>query len=313
MSASGGSRIPRRPFGRTGEDVSLLCVGGAHIGGAQLPEAIGIRIIHECIDAGANFLDNAWEYNEGESEIRMGKALAQDGYRQRAFLMTKDCAHDRRADHSMQMLESSLKHLQTDHLDLWQMHEVVWEDDPDKIFAPGGSAEALLKAKEQGKVRYIGFTGHKSPAIHKRMLSQGFPFDSVQMPLNVLDAHYESFEKEIVPICQQQGIAIIGMKSLAGGHLMESGIDVTPAEAIRYSMSLPVATVVSGMNSLEVMAANLETARAFQPLTAAERKDILSRSKPGSANGEFELFKTSRKFEGAEGRKAHDYPLTAAD
>jgi predicted aldo/keto reductase-like oxidoreductase len=312
MSAT-GSGIPRRPFGRTGEVVSLLCVGGAHIGGSSVSEDEGIRIIHECIDAGADFLDNAWEYNNNASELRMGKALAQDGYRQRAFLMTKDCAHDRRADHSMEMLESSLKQLQTDHLDLWQLHEVVWEDDPDKIFAPGGSAEALLKAKEQGKVRYIGFTGHKSPDIHKRMLSQGFPFDSCQMPLNVLDAHYESFEKEIVPICQQQGIAIIGMKSLAGGHLMESGIDVTPAEAIRYAMSLPVATVVSGMNSLEVMRQNLETARNFQPLTEAERKDILARSAPGAPNGKFERFKTTRVFEGTEGRKAHNYPLTAAD
>jgi aryl-alcohol dehydrogenase-like predicted oxidoreductase len=311
MSATSSSGIPRRPFGRTGEDVSLLCVGGAHIGSPD--EQTGIRIIHTCIDAGANFLDNAWEYNEGVSEIRMGKALAQDGYRQRAFLMTKDCAHDRRADHSMQKLEESLRRLQTDYLDLWQLHEVVWEDDPDKIFAPGGSAEALLKAKEQGKVRYIGFTGHKSPAIHKRMLSQGFPFDSCQMPLNVLDAHYESFEKEIVPICQEQGIAIIGMKSLAGGHLLESGIDVTPAEAIRYAMSLPIATLVSGMDSLEVMEENLATARNFRPLTEEERKDILARSAPGSANGEFEPFKTTRKFEGAEGRKVHDYPLTAAD
>src|SRR5688572_26988010 len=187
--------IPRRPFGATGEEVSLLAVGGAHIG---LPEdeSVGIRIIHEAIDAGASFLDNAWEYNSGTSEVRMGKALAQDGYRQKAFLMTKDCAHDRVADHSLLKLENSLKRLQTDYLDLWQIHEVVWEDDPKKIFAPGGSAEAMLKAKEQGKVRYIGFTGHKSPSIHKAMLSQGFPWDAVQMPLNALDAHWESFERE---------------------------------------------------------------------------------------------------------------------
>ncbi|MFL5762273.1 MAG: aldo/keto reductase [Thermomicrobiales bacterium] len=311
MSATGGTGIPRRPFGKTGEEVSLLCVGGAHIGAPA--EEIGIRIIHTCIDAGATFLDNAWEYNAGISEFRMGKALAQDGYRQRAFLMTKDCAHDRRAFNSMAKLEDSLKRLQTDHLDLWQLHEVVWEDDPDKIFAPGGSAEALVKAKEQGKVRYIGFTGHKSPAIHKRMLSQGFPWDSVQMPLNVFDAHYNSFEKEIVPICQEQGIAILGMKSLMGGSFKDSGIEITPAEAIRYAMSLPVATVVSGMNSLEVMEQNLETARNFAPLTEEERHDLLKRSKPLAANGSFELFKTSRKFEGTEGRVVHEYPLSAAD
>jgi aryl-alcohol dehydrogenase-like predicted oxidoreductase len=313
MSATEGSGVPRRPFGRTGEAVSLLCVGGAHIGSSDVPEDVGIRIIHECIDTGANFLDNAWEYNEGESERRMGKALAQGGYRQRAFLMTKDCAHDRRAEHSLQKLEESLKRLQTDYLDLWQLHEVVWEDDPDRIFAPGGSAEALMKAKEQGKVRYIGFTGHKSPEIHRRMLSEGFPFDSCQMPLNVLDAHYESFEREIVPICQQQGIAVIAMKSLAGGHLLESGIAVAPAEAIRYTMSLPIATLVSGMNSLDVARQNLDTARNFRPLTEAERRDILARSAPGAANGEFEPFKTTRKFEGTEGRKVHNYPLSAAD
>jgi uncharacterized protein len=310
MSATGGSGIPRRPFGKTGEEVSLLCVGGAHIG---LPEEeIGIRIIHTCIDAGANFLDNAWEYNYGGSEFRMGKALAQDGYRQRAFLMTKDCAHDRRAVNSMQKLEESLRRLGTDHLDLWQIHEVVWETDPDRIFAPGGSAEALLKAKEQGKVRYIGFTGHKTPAIHKRMLSQGFPWDSVQMPLNVFDAHYESFEKEIVPICQEQGIAIIGMKSLTGGDFHNSGANITPAEAIRYSMSLPVATLVSGMDSIDVMEENLETARNFTPLSDVERADILARSKPLSTDGAFEQFKTTRKFDAAEGRLANDYPTQSA-
>src|SRR6187200_1593795 len=177
-----GGTIPTRPLGSTGEQVSLLGVGGAHIG--LTDEQTGIRIVQQCIDAGANFLDNAWEYNDGDSERRMGKALAQGGYRDKAFLMTKDCAHDRRAHHSMYKLEQSLKRLKTDHLDLWQIHEVVWEDDPDRIFAPGGSAEAMIKAKEQGKVRYIGFTGHKHPEIHRKMLSQGFPFDTVQMPLN---------------------------------------------------------------------------------------------------------------------------------
>ena len=305
-------QIPRRPLGTTGEQVSLLCVGGAHIGLPLVSEAEGIRIIHQAIDAGADFLDNAWEYNGGESEVRMGKALAQDGYRQRAFLMTKDCAHDRRADHSMRKLEESLRRLRTDYLDLWQIHEVVWTDDPDRIFAPGGSAEALLKAKEQGKVRYIGFTGHKHPVIHQRMLSQGFPWDTVQMPLNVLDAHYVSFEREILPLCQEQGVGVLAMKSFAAGSLFEAGTGLTPQEALRYVMSLPVATVVSGMNSLEVLEQNLAIARAFTPLTDAERADILVRSAPAAPLGRYERFKSTADFEGGEGRVVHNVPLRSA-
>jgi uncharacterized protein len=298
--------IPRRPFGKTGEEVSLLGVGGAHIGLGD--EAEGIQIIQQAIDAGADFLDNAWEYNAGTSEVRMGKALAQNGYRQKAFLMTKDCAHDRVATHSMLKLENSLKRLQTDYLDLWQIHEVVWEDDVERIFAPGGSAEAMLKAKEQGKTRYIGFTGHKSPSIHKAMLSQGFPWDAVQMPLNVNDAHWESFEKEIVPICQEQGIAIIAMKSFADGQIFKSGSGVTPEEALRYTMSLPIATVVSGIDSLEVLTQNLEITRNFTPLTDAERERILAKTAPIATGGAFETFKSSDSHEGEEGRHAHNYP-----
>jgi predicted aldo/keto reductase-like oxidoreductase len=237
----------------------------------------------------------------------MGKALAQDGLRKKAFLMTKDCAHDRKANHSMWKLEDSLRRLQTDYLDLWQLHEVVWEDDVDWIFAPGGSAEALLKAKEMGLVRYIGFTGHKDPAIHKRMLSQGFPFDAVQMPLNALDAHYKSFEQEIVPICQEQGIAVIGMKSFASGDIFNA-TDLTPQEALSYAMSLPVATVVSGMDSIEVMQQNLAVAQGFEPISEAKRADILARSEP-HATGEHERFKTTYDFEGNVGRAAHDYPV----
>lgn len=301
--------IPTRPFGKTGESVSLLGLGGAHIGNPSEEEAI--RIVHEAIDAGVTFLDNAWDYNKRDSERRMGKALAQGGYRSRAFLMTKDCAHDRVAEHSMQKLEESLQMLQTDYLDLWQIHEVVWDTDPDRIFAPGGSAEAMLKAKEQGKVRYIGFTGHKHPDLHRQMLSQGFPWDSCQMPLNVLDAHYASFEQEIVPICQEQGIAIIGMKSYAGGHLNDSGMGISPEDALRYSMSLPVATLVSGMDSLEVLRKNIAVANDFVPITDAERADLLARSAPHAGDGANELFKSTRVFEGAEGRKANGYPVSA--
>ena len=207
--------------------------------------------------------------------------------------MTKDCAHDRRADHSLMKLENSLKRLKTDYLDLWQLHEVVWEDDPDRIFAPGGSAEALLKAKEQGKVRYIGFTGHKSPAIHKRMLSQGFPWDAVQMPINALDAHWESFENEIIPICKEQGIAVIGMKSFSSGDIFKLGTGVTPDEALRYAMSANVATIVSGMDSIEVMQQNLKIADGFTPISDEERTAILAKTAPKAQGGEFERFKTT--------------------
>ncbi len=300
--------IPTRPFGATGAIVSLLGVGGAHLGRPDEDEAI--RIVHEAIDAGATFLDNAWEYNDGESERRMGIALAQDGYRQKAFLMTKDCAHDRVAAHSMEKLEESLRRLQTDYLDLWQIHEVVWDDEPERIFAPGGTAEAMVKAKEQGKVRYIGFTGHKHPDLHRQMLSQGFHWDSVQMPLNVLDAHYLSFEREILPLCQQQGVAVIGMKSNAGGYLEKSGAGITPEEGLRYAMSLPVATVVSGMPSLEILRKNLAVAAAYEPFSDEELVALLNRSAPVPA-GEFELFKSSRYYEGKEGRLAHNYPLDA--
>ena len=311
VATTSATGIPLRPFGTTGEQVSLLGLGGAHIGG-KLPEDEAIRLMHAAFDAGVTFLDNAWEYNAGISEFRMGKAIKQWGARDKLFVMTKDCAHDRKAQNSMVKLEQSLRRLQVDELDLWQLHEVVWDDDPDWIFAPGGSAEALLKAKEQGKVRYVGFTGHKHPEIHRRMLSQGFPWDAVQMSLNALDAHYASFEREILPLCQEQGIAVVGMKSFAAGHIFRSGAGITPQEALRYTMSLPVATVVSGMDSFEVLEQNLAIARAFAPLTAEERADLLSRTAQVARDGRHEPFKTTRDFDANEGRVAHGYPLIGA-
>jgi predicted aldo/keto reductase-like oxidoreductase len=244
--------------------------------------------------------------------MRMGKAISTWRARDELFVMTKDCAHDRRAQNSMVKLEQSLRRLQVEALDLWQIHEVVWDDDVERIFAPGGSAESLLKAKEQGKVRYIGFTGHRSPAIHKAMLAQGFPWDAVQMPLNALDAHYESFEREIVPICQEQGIAVVAMKSFADGHLFESGADVSPQEALRYVMSLPVATVVSGMDSMAILEQNLEIARSFTPMTEAERTELLARTKQAAGGGPHEPFKTTRNYDANEGRVANAYPLIGA-
>lgn len=306
-----GGTIPKRPLGKTGEEVSILGLGGFHIGMQSLTEAESQRLMHTAFDAGITFLDNAWEYNAGISEMRMGLAIKSWRNRDELFVMTKDCAHDRKAQNSLVKLEQSLRRLQVEALDLWQIHEVVWEDDPDWIFAPGGSAESLLKAKEQGKVRFIGFTGHKSPEIHKRMLSQGFPFDCCMMPLNALDAHYASFEKEILPICQEQGIAVIGMKSFADGHLLKSGAPVTPNEALRYTLGLPIATMVSGIDTFEILEQNLAAARDFVPLTADERADLLARTAP-FASGAHEPFKTTRDYDANEGRVAHKHALSIA-
>lgn len=303
--------IPTRSLGTTGEEVSILGVGGAHLARCEEPEAI--RIVQEAVDAGVTFMDNAWEYGKGQSEIRMGKALAEGKYRERAFVMTKDCAHDRRADHSMEKLEDSLRRLKTDYLDLWQIHEVVWDDDPDLILAPGGSLEAMFKAKDQGKVRFIGFTGHKSPYLHRKLLASGIPWDTVQMPLNVFDAHYSSFQHKILPICVEQGIGVIGMKSNAGGHVQRSGVGITPEEGLRYSLGLPASVVVSGMESLDILRKNIAVADEFVPYSDEELDDLLDRAQQHAGTGEYEPFKTSHAYDGDEGRKAHGYPLDAAD
>jgi predicted aldo/keto reductase-like oxidoreductase len=302
--------IPTRALGKTGVDVSILGVGGAHL--ARPDEGEAIRIVQKAIDGGATFLDNAWEYGDGESERRMGLALADGDWRERAFLMTKDCAHDRRAEHSMRKLEESLTRLKTDYLDLWQLHEVVWEDDPEMILAPGGSLKAMIRAKEEGKVRFIGFTGHKSPEIHRQLLTQGIPWDTVQLPLNVFDAHYSSFQHEIVPMCVEQGIGVLGMKSNAGGHVTKSGSDITPEEALRYALGLSASVVISGMDSLEILRKNLAVADDFQPMTDDEIAALLERSRPFAPKGTFEPFKTTHAYDGAEGRKIRDYPLDAA-
>lgn len=303
--------VPTRQLGKTGVEVSILGVGGAHL--SRCPEEEAIRIVHEAIDGGVTFMDNAWEYGEGESERRMGIALSEGNYRERAFLMTKDCAHDRKADHSMQKLEESLKRLKTDYLDLWQIHEVVWEDDPERIMAPGGSLEAMIKAKEQGKVRFIGFTGHKSPHLHRQLLTGEIPWDTVQMPINVFDAHFSSFQHEIMPMCLEQGIGVLGMKSNAGGHLQRSEAGITPEEALRYALGLPVSVEISGMDSLEILRKNMAVADDFMPFSEEERDALLARAASLAEAGEFEPFKSSHAYDGAEGRKDHNYPLDAAD
>jgi aryl-alcohol dehydrogenase-like predicted oxidoreductase len=311
MTSTGTGGIPLRPLGTTGVSVSMLCLGGFHL--SVPPEDEATRIIHTAIDNGISFMDNAWEYADNESERRMGNALAQDGYRDRVFLMTKNCAHDRTAANSMVKLEESLRRLRTDYLDLWQIHEVTFPDDPDRIFAPGGAAEAMLRAKEEGKVRFIGFTGHKSPAIFRRMLSEGFPWDTLQMPVSVLDANFNSFQMAIIPIAQEQGIGVIGMKSLAAGHIFDDpAIGITAEEAIRYALSQPIASLCTGIDSMAILEQNLRIGREFVPMTAQEQAAAVDKVFHHAWDGQHEPFKTSFQFEGNEARREHGIPVKSA-
>ena len=305
LSNTGPDRIPRKPFGRTKETASVIGIGGYSLGDApSLKEAIAI--VHEAVEAGVTFFDNAWEYHDGKSEEWMGQALK--GRRDKVFLMTKVCTHGRDKEVAMKQLEESLKRLQTDHLDLWQVHECVYDNDPERHFAKGGVIEALDEAKKAGKVRYVGFTGHKSPAIHLRMLSYNYPFDSVQMPLNPFDATYRSFAANVLPEVVKRGMAALGMKSLGGnGQPITQGV-VTVAEALRYAMSLPVATTISGIDSLAVLRQNLGVARGFQPMTAAEMEALRRRCAPAAGDGHLELYKSTMKYDGDLGRGQHGLP-----
>jgi aryl-alcohol dehydrogenase-like predicted oxidoreductase len=294
--------IPQRALGKTGVKVSVLCFGGAHWGRME-NDAEAIRVLHEAIDAGVTFLDNAWEYNGGRSEELMGQAL--QGRRQKVFLMTKVCSHGRDKRVALQQLDESLRRLKTDYLDLWQIHEVVYDDDPDRHFMPGGAVDALLEAKRQGKVRFVGFTGHKHPKIHLKMLAHDFPFDTCQMPLNVFDGTYRSFEQDVLPLLNQRGIAPLAMKSLSGNaEPITRGI-VTVEEALRYVLSLPVASVVSGIDSRDVLRQNLDIVRRFTPMTAAEAHALRARAAPYAQDGRFELFKSTNRYDGRIGREQH--------
>ncbi len=297
--------IPRRQLGNTDTQVSILGMGGFHLGAAQDLET-ATKIVSMALDAGINFFDNAWEYHDGKSEEWLGQALGNR--RKEAVVMTKVCTHGRKKEVAMKMLEDSLRRLRTDHLDVWQIHEVVYEKDPERIFAPGGAAEALLDAKKQGKTRLIGFTGHKDPSIHLKMLSKGFPFDTVQMPLNPLDGTFRSFEQQVLPEAQRQKLAIFGMKSMGGsGEMIKNGV-LTPEEALRYAMSMPVAVTISGMNDLDVLKQNLAIASGFVPMTQNELSSLRSRCQPDAADGHCELFKTSVMYDGDLGREQHGLP-----
>lgn len=297
--------VPRKPFGKTGLQVSALGLGGFHLGSAKDQKEVN-EIVARAIDAGVNFFDNAWEYHDGESERRLGAAL--QGRRDQVILMTKVCTHGRDKKVGLRMLEDSLRRLKTDHLDVWQIHEVVYYTDPQMIFAPDGVAEALTEAKQQGKVRFVGFTGHKDPAIHLEMLSRDYPFDTVQMPLNCFDATFRSFEQQVLPKALERGMAVLGMKSLGGsGEMVTSGV-ITPEEGLRYAMSLPVATTISGIESLNVLEQNLAIARNFTPMTPEEMQALRERVRSVAADGRYERFKTTVMYDGDTGREQHGYP-----
>ena len=293
--------IPYRAFGKTGDKVSILGVGGFHIGIPE--ESEGIAIVKTALDAGVSFLDNAWEYNEGESERRMGKAL-RDGYRQKAFLMTKGCARD--AKGAMAQLEESLTRLGTDVIDLWQFHECNYDDDPDLLFAKDGAIHAAVKAKEQGKIRFVGFTGHKSPHIHLKMLAQGYDWDALQMPLNLCDAHYRSFTREVLPVALERGIAVIAMKTQGGGMIPEKA-GVTAHECLRYSMSLNVPVCLSGMRSLDEVRQNVAFTSTFEPLTTDARGALLAKVAPFAGAGVLERFKSTQRYDSEYHQQQHGF------
>ena len=288
-----------RSLGGTGERVSLIGMGGYHLakpGGATADEAV--RIIHAGIEAGINFCDNCWDYNGGESEIRLGRALA-GGFRNRTFLMTK--IDGRTAQAAATQIDQSLSRLQTDHVDLLQFHEIIRMDDPERVFAAGGALEAVLRAREAGKVRYIGFTGHKSPAIHRHMFdvadAHGFHFDTVQMPLNVMDAHFDSFEQSVLPVALAHGTAVMGMKAFGDPFILDTHV-VSPIQMLQYPMSLPISIQITGIDSLPILQQALEAVRTYRPLSVQQRAELLAQTAQLAANGQTERYKVSNQFDG---------------
>ncbi len=292
--------VPTRRLGKTNEQVSIIGVGGHHLGRLK-SEQEAVELVRRAIDLGVTFMDNAWEYHDGKSEEWMGAAL-QDGYRDKAFLMTKHHGRKSKAT-AMQHLEDSLRRLRTDVIDLWQFHEVVYADDANLIFS-SGAIEAADEAKQQGKVKYIGFTGHKDPNYHLEMLAYGYGWDAVQMPVNPMDAHFKSFEKEVLPVLRQRDIGPIGMKSTGSGYLLRSGA-VNAEECIRYALSQPISTLVCGFDNIDMLEENAAIARDFEPLSEDETKELLAKTREAALTGKYEPFKTTRMFDGRVGREVH--------
>jgi predicted aldo/keto reductase-like oxidoreductase len=292
------AEMPYRVLGSTKEQVSAIGLGGWHLGLKKVDEPLAIRIIRDAIQRGINFMDNCWDYNDGASEIRMGKAL-RDGYRSKVFLMTK--IDGRSKKEAARQVDESLRRLQTDCIDLIQHHEILRYEDPHRIFDDDGANAALSEARQAGKLRYIGFTGHKDPRIHLYMLEvakqQGFKFDTVQMPLNVMDAHYRSFEKLVLPELVKQKIGVLGMKSMANGLILQSNT-VSPIDCLHYAMNLPTSVVITGVDSMEILDQAFEAARTFRPMSKAQVKSLLAKTAKTAARGEFELFKTTSIYDG---------------
>jgi predicted aldo/keto reductase-like oxidoreductase len=300
LTSSAGTRngdMLFRTLGRTGERVSAIGMGGFHIAQHGLTEQESIRLVRSAIDRGITFMDNSWDYNEGQSEVRMGKAL-KDGYRPKAFLMTK--IDGRTKEVAAQQIETCLQRLQTDHIDLVQHHEIIRFDDPDRIFAGGGAMEAVVDARKAGKIRYIGFTGHKDPHIHLYMLKvaadHGFPFDTVQMPLNVMDAHFRSFAQMVLPELVKQDVGVLGMKAMGDGVILKSKT-VSPIECLHYALSLPTSVVITGIDKPHILDQALEAAKTFQPMNREQIAQLLAKTKEVALAGKYELFKTSSHFD----------------
>ncbi len=289
-----------RKFGRTGETISAIGMGGFHLGKNALSDAEAVRLVHEAIDRGINFIDNCWDYNQGRSELRVGAALAQGGYRDRVFLMSK--IDGRTKEDAAQQIDVSLTRMRTDRIDLMQHHEILRFDDPDRIFGEGGAMEAFVEAREAGKIRYIGFTGHKDPRIHLQMLAvaaeRGFHFDAVQMPLNVMDAHFRSFAHLVLPYLVEHGIAVLGMKAFADSVLLKSGAPIRPVEYLQYALNLPTSVVITGMQNQRDLDQAFAAVRDFAPMDKAAVAELLARSRPYALEGKYELFKTSATFDG---------------
>jgi predicted aldo/keto reductase-like oxidoreductase len=298
------AEMPYRELGSTSEKVSSIGLGGWHLGLKKVEEKVSLRIIRSAIDRGINFLDNSWDYNEGASEMRMGKAL-RDGYRERAFVMSK--IDGRSKKEATRQLEESLRRLKTDHIDLVQHHEILRYEDPHRIFDEEGANAALVEARKAGKVRYIGFTGHKDPRIHLYMLEvarqNGFHFDTAQMPLNVMDAHFRSFAKLAVPELVKEKIGVLGMKPMANGIILRSKT-ATPIECLHYALNLPTSVVITGVDSLKILDQAFEAARTFRPLKETQVKALLAKTEKAAARGEFEPFKTSSIFDSTAGNPA---------
>ena len=294
-----GDMLYRR-FGRTEEMISAVGMGGFHLGKNAVSDAEAVRLVHEGVDRGITFMDNCWDYNEGRSELRMGVALDQGGYRDRVFLMSK--MDGRTKQDAARQINTSLKRLRTDRIDLVQHHEILRYDDPDRVFADGGAMEAFVEARQAGKLRYIGFTGHKDPRIHLQMLAvaaeRGFCFDAVQMPLNVMDAHFRSFAHLVLPHLVEQGIAVLGMKAFADSVLLKSGAPIEPLEYLHYALNLPTSVVITGIESRKDLDQAFEAVRTFAPMDRAAVAELLSRSRPYALEGKYELFKTSATFDG---------------